>query len=302
MMGADPFGKCISRRRHMDTILQGLIDEINESRDGTRSPSLGPKDELEVLAEDLKVLGILGFMLSLGKELEPEEGIFQELPTRLGDALKERITSHDPSIVPEGGLADHIETFLRLKKRKGRELLRKVLENLMFEFYDLKWHGFFVDDVSRILDLLKCTRPGQEVKQFLKSLARVTRESARRTLGLFPMQTELVFRVGQSQATGREVDQALDEFAPRVMYKRLFTILTRLIPKESRFRLTLILYGRMRGLNVTGDHIQALSESLYDGEVERIVELALERKEWRSRLVQHLKDKKEEIELLESLF
>ena len=291
------------------SVLGGLIEELGSQlgeaegalatgEPGERAPLAGPREAVVRLREDLRSLGFFGLLIAISEAPAPSEEVFRELPAK----LTERIRS-DLQDAPAGlPLKELFELYCERKGSKGRQVLRKLFENTIFDFFDLREHGLFVDDVSRVLDLFKSAQgEGDDVRTLLKRLAALSSETAKFILGLFPEQIELIYKVSRREAERKEIDAAFDAFAPRVLWKRLFAIAKTLIQKEKRFRLALTLYARLHGVPIGREHVTGIEKHLAIKDTRDLIARALERADARAKLREFFKAHEADLAAMEAI-
>lgn len=258
-----------------DPILAGLEQEIRAGAEaGTAT------DELAKLRDDVGPnggLGVFGLLVSLAEAPAPSEEIFAEVPRQLGQRLALALTE-DEVPIPEGAdLAQLISLYREKKGEKGRHTVRRVFENTLYEFYELRDHGLFVEDVGRVLDILRAARPGEteDMKAFFKGLAALSSDTAKFMLGLFPEQIALIYKVAARQAERKEIDDAFDSFGPRPMEKRVFAVLKTLLQKEKRLRLAVTLWARLHGVDLQREVLEKVEKHLAVKDTRDLVAQAL---------------------------
>ncbi len=239
---------------------------------------------------------MFGLLLAMSDAPPPSEAVAAELPTKIAERLRAQLAEdaakgRDPAAAGAGAAspaADRplAELFALYRERRGPALLRKAIENTIYEFYDLRDHGLFVEDVARVLDLFRASRGGtDDIKSFVKGLAALSSNTAKFMLGLFPEQLSLIYKISRREAEQPEIDEALEAFGPRAMWKRTFAILKSLIQNEKRLRLAITLWARLHGVDAAREHVLGLDRWLAVKDVKELIRRALERKEARAALI-----------------
>lgn len=257
-----------------DAILVEFYECIASEAAGAVDPS-----RYDALRADLDVLGVLGLFMALMKLSPPDPAIVEDLSAKLAQRMQGEMAGAEPSSAaaqPALDLDGIAARFEAAHGEQGPALRRTVVRNVLFDHFGLKDHGLFVEDLDRTLDLLVSARGAGDVKEFVKAIARLSRWSAKITLGHFPDQIGLIYRLTNRDALPREVDEALDDFAPIVTGRRIFALFRKLLPDEVRLRLALILYGWLRGLKAAKPDLLGLAPLLADDR-KVVLKLALER-------------------------
>lgn len=281
------------------------MEELKKLAEEPGDSPPGPPEEIEALRADLRDLGVFGLLVALSDAPPPDPALAAELPAKLVERLRAQLAAdaaREGTAAPSEGLA--VADVLALyRDKKGAQILRKAIENTIYEFYDLREHALFVDDVGRVLDLFRASRgPTDDIKMFVKRLAALSSETAKFMLGLFPEQISLIYKVARREAERAEIDEALEGFGPRAIWKRIFAILKALLQHEKRLRLALTLWGRMQGTEITREHMAGLDKYLAVKDNKALVLRAIERKEARAALVAARKARAADLAALEGAF
>lgn len=275
-----------------DPVVGGLLEELAK----TLEEQDAPDPELEALREDVRALGYFGLLVAMSDAPAPTEEVRAELPAKIIERIRQQLGAE-----AEGRLLSLAEAVAAYRAAKGAKVLRKLIENAIYDFYDLKEHGLFVDDVGRILDIFRASAGAtDDIKMFVKGLAALSSETAKFMVGLFPEQINLIYKITRREAEKKEIDDAFDSFGPRAMWKRIFAITKTLIPKEKRFRLALTLWARLSGVPITREQILDLEKHLAVKDTKDLVKRAVERKEARRALVEFRKAHAAEIGAIEA--
>ncbi len=287
-----------------DRVLDGLLQDVRASLDGegAEPPAEADRPGLERLAPDLAETGLFGLLATIAGAPDPTDEVFLEVRRRIEDRVRaglreEGVTEAEAALLPE-----LLRLYAERKGSRGPDLLRKLVANAIFEFYELKEHGLFVDDVSRIFDLYRSGGgTGDDIRAFFRALMALSSETARFMLGLFPGQMPLIFRIGQRAAERKEIDAALDEFAPAVVQKRLFAVVKSLLQKEKRFRLACIVWARLHGIALGREHLDRLEPVLAVKDTKELVKRALETAPARERWLQFRRARAADVAALEGV-
>jgi hypothetical protein len=290
-----------------DSVIGGLVAELEtaltppeEGAPAPAAPPPGSPEDLHALLEDVRALGVFGILVAVSDAPPPAGDVHAEIPRKVAEKLRAQLEGEVPADAP---LPELVRLFHAQKGAKSRMVLRKLLENTVFEFYDLRDHGLFVDDVGRILDVFKSASGSSDNAQaFMKRLAALSTDTAKFMLGLFPEQISLIYKVAQHQAERAEIDAAFDMFAPKVIWKRVFAILKSLLQKEKRFRLALTVWSRLHGVALTREHMAKLETYLAVKDTKDLVKRALEQKDARRALVEFTRKNAAEIAAIEESF
>jgi hypothetical protein len=294
-----------------DPVLGGLLSELEKTIEEPGPAPPGPPEELEALRADLRGLGVFGLLLAISDAPPPSEEVRAELPARIAERIRAQLAEEEAKAEAEGkpaaAAAPAGATFPALlahyREHKGPKVLRKLVENAVYEFYDLRDHGLFVDDVARVLDLFRAsTGAGDDVKAFVKGLAALSSDTAKFMLGLFPEQIQLIYKVGQRQAERREIDEAFEGFGPRAIWKRVFAIVKTLIQKEKRLRLAITLYARTQGVAISREQVLEIEKHLAVKDTGDLVKRAIARKDARAALLAFRREHADEIGALEATY
>lgn len=283
-----------------DSVLGGLAEELAKLVEEPGDAPLVPAD-LEALRADLAPLGIFGLLVAISEAPAPSEEVHAELPKKVAERVRAQL-AEDPAAAPSPDLA-FPALLAHYRDAKGAKVLRKLVENAIFEFYDLKDHGLFIDDVARVLDVFRATTgAGDDAKAFVKRLAGLSNDTAKFMLGLFPEQLALIYKVAQRQAERQEIDDAFDGFGPRAIWKRVFAIVKSLIQKEKRFRLAMTLWARFHGVSISREQVNEVEKFLAVKDTKELVKRAIARKDARAALVAFRSGHADAIGALEAVY
>jgi hypothetical protein len=195
------------------------------------------------LVADLRTLGLAGILAALASADPVDPAVAREAPERVASELAASLGEGAPRDLP--GL---LAAYAAKKGARGKDLLRRAVGRSVHDLYDLQQNGLTGECTLRALDLVSRGRDGSDARDFARSLARLSRVSARAVLGHLEEQIALVHRLATEDLTPAEIDRPLLEFAPRVFARRIPSMLRFLLPKEPRVRLSVVLWGRFRGL------------------------------------------------------
>jgi len=259
-----------------DDVLGGIDEAIEEALEEPNA-ELPPPDALRALRPDLSRLGLFGLITILPNSPPPTEEVYAEQARQVTWRLLRGLQPDDAPIDLDG--APPLETVLaRYAEAKGESVTRRAIENELFEFYDLQDHGLFVDDVTKAFDVVRATRPPtDDVKTFIRAAARLSGQTAKFILGLFPEQIQLIHRITMRQAEPHEIDKAFCDFGPRAIRLRLYGVLASLLQNEKRIRLSLTLWARGRGVAITREQVLAIPDYLELKSHAKLLHRAVER-------------------------
>jgi hypothetical protein len=308
-----------------DSVIGGLAAELESAlappeagaaEEGAKAPAPPPgtPEEQRALLDDLRPLGFMGLLCAVSEAPPPEEEVHAELPGQVAARIRAQLAEDREKIVASGAtappalpddapLADLVRVFLERKGEKAPLVLRKIVENAVYDFYELKEHALFVDDVGRALDVIKSVSGASDNAQtFMKRLAALSSDTAKFILGLFPEQLQLIYKIQANEAERREIDAAFDMFAPRVIWKRVFAIAKTLITREKRFRLALQVWARLHGVAITREHMGKIEAALAVKDTRALLARAIERAEMRRRILEFRKSHEATIAAIERAY
>jgi len=304
-----------------ESVIGGLVAELEKAieppEEGKPAPPVtlpGTTEQLASLLADLRPLGPLGLLVAISDAPPPSDEVHLEVPTRIADKIRSQLAEDRAKIEASGAtpppapaegaaLPELVTLFLERKGEKARLVLRKLVENVFYDFYELKEHGLFIDDVGRALEVIKgATGSTDNAQTFMKRLAALSQDTAKFMLGLFPEQIALIYKVAQNQAERSEIDAAFDMFAPRVIWKRVWAIMKALLQKEKRFRLTLQIWSRLHGVAITRDHMMKLEPILAVKDVKDLVQRAIDKEKERKALVEFIRARAAVIDAIEGAY
>ena len=218
----------------------------------------------EALAElraDAKALGLFGLLGSLAIEgaPDPDPAVRGELVQVLERDLRDALESGAGQ--PLGEL---MERFVAEKGEQGPELLGRLVARVLYELYDLGAHGFIQDDALAAAEAMAWGGPGQDARECVRRITRLSRHALRNALGHLDSQLDLVHALGNPDfpILYRETDRRLDGFAPRVFAERLPSLIRVLVREEKRFRFAVVLWARLRGLVIGKGPLVAATERI----------------------------------------
>jgi hypothetical protein len=291
-----------------DPVLGGLREELAKLSEEPGATPPGPPEELDALRADLDALGIFGLLVAISNAGAPTDDVRAELPRKIAERIRAQLAEDAEKggpAAPADGLAfpELLAHYREGKGSKGAQVLRKLVENTVYEFYDLKDHALFVDDVARVLDVFRAAGgAGDDVKSFVKRLAALSSDTAKFILGLFPEQLALIYKVAQREAERKEIDEAFDGFGPRAIWKRVFAIAKALLQKEKRFRLAVTLWARLSGVTISREQVSEIEKFLAVKDTNELVRRAIARKEARAALLAFRRANEREIAALEAVY
>jgi hypothetical protein len=301
-----------------DSVIGGLVEELQRATEPPEEgaapppPAAGSPDDLRDLLEDVRKLGVFGILVAISDAGPPAEEVHREIPGKVAERIRAQFQEDDEKLLADGGkpepvadmpLHELVKVFHERKGAKSRQVLRKIIENAIYEFYDLKDHALFVDDVGRILDVFKSASGSTDHAQsFMKKLASLSSDTAKFMLGLFPEQINLIYKVSRHEAERTEIDAAFDMFSPRVIWKRVFAILKTLLAKEKRFRLALTVWGRLHGVAISREDMTKLETYLAVKDTKDMVKRAIQRRAERKQLLEFVAAHEKDIRALEESF
>ncbi len=311
-----------------ESVIGGLAAELERSLEAPEAgaePAAAPADSLPGTAEerrsllaDAHELGLFGVLVAASDTGGPVEEVHAEIPRKVEERLRAQLAEDGGGAFPaevrlqrEGAeppgaglpLPALVKLFHERKGGKSRLVLRKTVENAIFDFYDLKDHGLFIDDVGRILDVLKSAIGSTDNAQtFMKRLAALSNDTAKFILGTFPEQLALIYKISNREAERAEIDAAFDMFAPKVIWKRVFAIAKTLLQKEKRFRLALTVWSRLHGIALGREEQAKLETYLAIKDVKELVRRSIARAAERRALLEFRRAHLGTISALEAAF
>jgi hypothetical protein len=267
-----------------DRVLAGVEEALSSAIEEPK-PGWPDADALRALREDLAPLGLFGLLTALSEAPAPSEGVHRDQVDQVRRRLLQGLDDggQEPDLAAAPPLVDVLERYLR---DKGDRVTRRAIENALFDFYDLQDHGLFVDDVAKGFDVVRATRGDtDDIKGFIRAATRLSGETAKFVLGLFPEQIQLIHRISERTAEPHEIEAAFDAFGPRAIRLRLFGVCGTLIEKEKRFRLAITLWARGRGVAITREHILGIVKHVEVKTLDKLVMRAVAQADARRALI-----------------
>jgi hypothetical protein len=237
-----------------DVVVGGLAADIESALDepDAEGAPQADTDALRALAADLERLGWFGILVAASASPAPEQDFFDDI----AGGLRKGLAGED---------ADRAEALEALIDRAAAQAAgterspRRVIAEALYEHFALDQHSLFVEDVERVLELLRTGGAQSDTKGYIRGLTRLSSDSARFIVGLFPGNLELIYAIGNRTAERQDIDAVFEDFGPPAIWKRLPAIMNALIQKDKRFRLAVTLWARLHGVDIKPEQVQAVS-------------------------------------------
>lgn len=286
-----------------DDVVGGLradLERAIEEPEAEGVPRAAP-DALRALSHDLGQLGWFGALVAASDAPPPADDFFDDI---VGGIRKGLDGEEDDS-----PLAARIDRAIAAYERsrdtetdalgtpRERTPRRRIAEAL-YEHFALDEHALFVEDVERVLELLRTGGAASDTKAFVRGLTRLSSDAARFIVGLFPGNVDLVYAIGNRNAERSAIEAVFDDFAPPAIWKRLPAIMNALIQKDKRFRLAITLWARLRGVAIRPEHIRGVGTLLEARSSTPLLERLLAHTEQRSALLAFEQRHRDELEAI----
>ena len=263
-----------------DETTTGWLEFARAHAEGAALAPLG----WERLAKDAQTLGLFGLLAAAALREAPESS--PEVRDELATALRIRLKEEGQAVRGET-LAELAESYRAAKGERGAELLGRLVARQVYEVYGLREHGFLGEDALLSAEVLAAGRGGACAREAARRTLRLSRTAARCVLGHLDGQLELVHRLAHPEAAvpTEQIDQRLTEFAPRVFAQRWPSLVKRLLVDDKRFRFVVVLWARLRGVELGRQELFDLSARIDAGRPMLLVQLLEESRPAREVLV-----------------